>query len=204
MGTDNKRPRPLREDQRPRQAEPPSAPADAEDAGAGQQPPKKERWWLLPLLAVVLAALLNLFVLLNAHIPSGSMEPTIATGSLVLGDRTAYLRGDPQAGDVVFFRHESEFGQRIIIKRVIALPGQTFSMVDGRVYLDGLLLDEPYVTQFSWDSYPETLVPEGCCIVLGDHRTNSNDSRFWTDPFVRREDLLGRAMFVYFPRFHTL
>ena len=202
MGIDRNRPRVLRQDP---QAEPYPDPA-VEDTGAkpGKQPSKKEPWWVLPLLAVILAAFLNLFILLNARIPSGSMEPTIATGSLVLGDRTAYLRGEPQAGDVVFFRHESEFGRRIIVKRVIALPGQTFSMVDGRVYLDGRLLDEPYITQFSWDSYPETVVPEGCCIVLGDHRTNSNDSRFWTDPFVRWEDLLGRAMFVYFPRFHTL
>lgn len=203
MGIDRNRPRVLRQGP---QAEPYPDPAvEDTDAKPGKQPfPKKEPWWVLPLLAVILAAFLNLFILLNAHIPSGSMEPTIATGSLVLGDRTAYLRGEPQAGDVVFFRHESEFGRRIIVKRVIALPGQTFSMVDGRVYLDGRLLDEPYITQFSWDSYPETVVPEGCCIVLGDHRTNSNDSRFWTDPFVRWEDLLGRAMFVYFPRFHTL
>lgn len=202
MGIDRNRPRVLRQDP---QAEPyPDPTAEDTDAKPGKQPSKKEPWWVLPLLAVILAAFLNLFILLNARIPSGSMEPTIATGSLVLGDRTAYLRGEPQAGDVVFFRHESEFGRRIIVKRVIALPGQTFSMVDGRVYLDGRLLDEPYITQFSWDSYPETVVPEGCCIVLGDHRTNSNDSRFWTDPFVRWEDLLGRAMFVYFPRFHTL
>ena len=167
---------------------------------------KKDRWWLLPLLAAALAALLNLFVFLNAHVPSGSMEPTINTGCLVLGDRTAYLRGEPQVGDVVFFRHESEFGRKILVKRVIALPGQTFSMEGGRVYLDGALLDEPYVAEFSGDSYPETVVPEGCYLVLGDHRTNSNDARFWADPFIRREELLARAMFVYFPfsEFHPL
>lgn len=202
METDKNRLRPFRETQRAWRAKPPLA--HAEDSESGTEPPKKDRWWVLPLLAVLLASFLNTFVLLNARVPSGSMEPTIATGSLVLGDRTAYLRGDPQPGDVVFFRHESEFGRRIIVKRVIALPGQTFSMVDGRVYLDGRLLDEPYVTEFSTDSYPETVIPEGCLIVLGDHRTNSNDSRYWTDPFVHQEDLLGRAMFVYFPRFHTL
>ena len=152
---------------------------------------KKDRWWLTPLVAVLLALFLNQFILLNARIPSGSMEPTIATGSLVLGDRTAYLRGDPRTGDVVFFRHASEFGQKILVKRVIALPGQTFSMEDGRVYLDGELLDEPYITEFS--RY----------LVLGVHRTNSNDARYWADPFVRREDLLARGLFVYFPEFHT-
>ncbi|MDE6281168.1 MAG: signal peptidase I, partial [Oscillospiraceae bacterium] len=147
---------------------------------------------------------LNLFILINAHVPSGSMEPIIPTGALLVGDRTAYLRGEPQAGDVVLFRHQSEFGRDIIIKRVIALPGQTFSMENGRVYLDGKLLDEPYITEFSADSYPETVVPEGCYLVLGDNRRDSYDSRFWADPFVRREELLARALLVYFPRPHLL
>lgn len=164
---------------------------------------KKDRWWLFPLAAMGLAIFVNLFILVNAHVPSSSMEPTIPTGALVLGDRTAFHRGNPQVGDVVFFHH-TELGEKWLVKRVIALPGQTFSMEHGRVYLDGRLLDEDYITEFSTDSYPEILVPEDCYLVLGDHRTNSHDSRFWSDPFVRREDLLGRALFVYFPKFQLL
>jgi len=165
---------------------------------------KKDRWWLWPLAGVGLALAVNLFILINARVPSGSMEPTIPTGALMLGDRTAYRRGEPQLGDVVLFRHEPEFGRKILVKRVVALPGQTFSMENGRVYLDGKLLEEDYVEEFSSDSYPETAVPEGCYLVLGDNRTNSNDSRFWDDPFVRRDELIARAMFVYFPRPHLL
>lgn len=193
----------------PNEAEPKTD--DARNAGEAAEnkadgPPKKDRWWILPLSAAALALFLNAFIFLNARIPSGSMEPTISVGSLVLGDRTAYLRGNPQVGDVVFFRHKSEFGSKILIKRVVAVSGQTFAMAEGRVYLDGQLLDEPYVMEFSGDYYPETVVPAGCCIVLGDHRNNSNDARFWSDPFIHREELLARAMFVYFPfsQFHTL
>ncbi len=160
---------------------------------------KKDRWWLLPLAAMVIAILINLFLLVNAYVPSGSMEPTLPTGALMLGDRTAFRRGEPQTGDVVLFRHP-EFGDKILVKRVIALPGQVFSMENGRVYLDGQLLEEDYVPEFSADSYPVTVVPEDCYVVLGDHRTNSNDSRYWADPFVHREDLLARALFTYFPR----
>lgn len=159
---------------------------------------KKERWWLFPLTAMGLAVLINLFVLVNAYVPSGSMEPTIPTGALMVGDRTAFRRGEPQTGDVVLFRHP-EFGDMVLVKRVIALPGQIFSMDNGRVYLDGRLLDEAYITEFSSDSYPETLVPQDCYVVLGDHRTNSNDSRLWADPFVHREELIARALFTYFP-----
>ena len=150
---------------------------------------KKDRWWLLPLAAVGVAVFVNLFLLMNARVPSGSMEPTIPTGSLMLGDRTAYLRGEPEAGDVILFRHE-EFGKAYLVKRVMAVPGQTFSLREGRVYLDGQLLEEDYVTEFSTDSYPETVVPEGCYLVMGDNRRNSNDSRFWDDPFVRREYII--------------
>lgn len=164
---------------------------------------KKDRWWLLPLAAVVIAAFVNLFLLMNARVPSGSMEPTIPTGSLMLGDRTAYLRGEPQVGDVILFRH-AEFGKDYLVKRVIAVPGQTFALREGRVYLDGQLLEEEYVAEFSFDSYPETVVPEGCYLVMGDNRRNSNDSRFWSDPFVRRENIIARAMFTYFPHFGLL
>lgn len=161
---------------------------------------KKDRWWRLPLAAMGLAVLVNLFILVNAYVPSGSMEPTLPTGALMLGDRTAFLRGDPRTGDVVLFRNEAEFGRKVLVKRVVALPGQTFSMENGRVYIDGRLLEEEYIAEFSCDRYPETVVPEGCYVVLGDHRTHSNDSRFWEDPFVHREDLLARALFTYFPR----
>lgn len=164
---------------------------------------KKDRWWLLPLAAMGIAVLVNLFLLVNAYVPSGSMEPTLPTGALLVGDRTAFRRGDPQTGDVVLFRH-AEFGDKVLIKRVIALPGQVFSMENGRVYIDGRILEEDYIPEFSADSYPVTVVPEDCYVVLGDHRTNSNDSRYWADPFVRREDLLARALFTYFPRPHPL
>lgn len=164
----------------------------------------RKRWWFIPGLAIVLAAVLNLFILVNAHVPSGSMEPTIPTGAMVLGNRTAYHWGqEPKTGDVIFFYHP-ELGKKWIVKRVIAVPGQTFALWKGRVYLDGQLLDEGYVTEFSSDSYPETVVPEDSYLVLGDHRCHSNDSRFWRDPFVRRENILGRAIFVYFPKLHRL
>lgn len=146
-----------------------------------------------------MALLINFFLLVNAYVPSGSMEPTIPTGALLVGDRTAFRRTDPRTGDVVLFRHP-EFGDKLLVKRIIALPGQIFSMENGRVYIDGQLLEETYISEFSADNYPVTVVPENCYVVLGDHRTASNDSRFWDDPFVRREDLLARTLFTYFPR----
>lgn len=159
---------------------------------------------LLPAVAVFSAAVLNTFLLLNAYVPSSSMEPTIPSGAMVLGNRLAYSGNVPQVGDVVFFHHSETGERRWLVKRVIAVPGQTFAVASGRVYIDGQLLEEEYVDEFSDDDYPVTLVPEDCYIVLGDNRRESNDSRFWGDPFVRREDVRAKGMFVYFPKFYKL
>lgn len=165
---------------------------------------KKERWWLLPLLAVGLTALLNRFVFINARVPSGSMEPTIPSGAMVLGNRLAYLREGPQVGDVVFFRHEEEFGQKILIKRVAAVGGQVLSIEDGQAYLDYQPLEGEFVSAFPRDDHFLALVPDGFIVVLGDNRAGSNDSRYWSDPYVPQDTVLGQAMFVYFPGFHPL
>lgn len=159
---------------------------------------------LLPAAAVFGAAVLNTFLLLNAYVPSCSMEPTIPSGVMVLGNRLAYSGNVPQVGDVVFFHHPETGEHRWLVKRVIAVPGQTFAVASGRVYIDGQLLEEEYVEEFSKDDYPATLVPEDCYIVLGDNRRESIDSRFWDDPFVRREDVHAKGMFIYFPKFYKL
>lgn len=164
---------------------------------------KRFRPLLIPAAAILLAALLNTFLLMNIHVPSGSMEPTIPSGSMILGSRIAYRFREPMVGDVIVFRHPAS-GGRLLIKRVIAVPGQTFAIREGRVYLDGQLLPEEYVIDFSADDYPETLIPEGCYLVLGDNRPASMDSRVWDDPFVRREDILAQALFVYYPKFLRL
>lgn len=164
---------------------------------------KRFRPLLLPAAAILLAALLNTFLLMNLHVPSGSMEPTIPAGAMVLANRITYRFREPMAGDVIVFRHEAAEGH-FLIKRIIAVPGQTFAISEGRVYLDGQLLPEEYVTDFSADDYPKIQIPEGCYLVLGDNRPVSMDSRFWDDPFIRREDILAQALFVYYPRFHRL
>lgn len=157
----------------------------------------------IPFLAVALAAIINYFWLINAYIQSESMVPTIPKNAMILGIRGDYNKKSLEVGDVVFFRHK-ELGNNLLVKRVIALPGQIVELRQGRVYINGELLAEPYIAEFSGDDFTPLLVPEDCCFVLGDNREQSKDSRYWENPFVRFEDIEGKALFLWFPKFKRL
>ena len=158
------------------------------------------KWLIIPLSALLVAFILCKIFIINAIVPSSSMEGTIREGTLLIGNRLAYKNSSPKVGDIIIFKN-SELGSDLIIKRVVAVGGQTFMMKDGRVYIDGELLDEPYVTEFSDYSYPKTEVPEGYVIVLGDNRKNSYDSISWKDPLLPESEIRAKAVFSYFPEF---
>ncbi len=97
--------------------------------------------WVAAIVAAVLIALaIDNFVIVNAQIPSGSMENTIMTGDRVIGNRFAYSFSDPQRFDIIIFRYPDDESQ-LFIKRIIGLPGETVEIRDGKIYLNGS--DEP-------------------------------------------------------------
>lgn len=163
----------------------------------------KKKAWLIPLVAIACAAVINLFFIVNAHISSNSMAPTMESGSFVIGNRLKYVFGEPRQGDVVFFRNE-EVSSSLLVKRVIATPGMRFEMKNGRVYINGKLLDEPYVKEFGSDSFDEVTVPDNSYIVLGDNRTESNDARRWKDPFITKDQIKAKATFIWFPKLKSI
>ena len=160
-------------------------------------------WWAA--FVVALAWLQVTFVHQAFAVPSGSMEGTIMTGDRVYAEKVSYLFRDPEPGDIVTFQ-DPEIPGRVLIKRCIAVGGQTVDLVDGRVVVDGVALDEPYTRGLPSEplktalgvevSYPYT-VPEGHLWVMGDNRTNSNDSRYFGA--VDEDTLTGRAALVYWP-----
>ena len=152
------------------------------------------------IVAVIIAMLVQRFIIINANIPSGSMENTIMTGDRVIGNRLAYLFGEPERGDIVIFKYPDDESQ-LFVKRVIGLPGETVVIEDAKVYIDGELLEEGYLKE-KWiiDDGPYTyVVPEDCYFVMGDNRNNSKDSRYWTNTYVQDDQLLGEAVFCYWP-----
>ena len=168
------------------------------------------RGWISVFIMVALVALITLglrtFVFVPYEIPSGSMEETIMTGDMIFSEKVSYYLRAPQRGDIVTF-DDPEVAGRTLIKRVIATGGQTVDLVDGKVVVDGVVLDEPYTNGKESNplahtasdvslSYPFT-VPEGHLWVMGDNRTASQDSRFFGA--IPASAVSGRAAMVYWP-----
>lgn len=156
-------------------------------------------WIILIDIAIILAVILNSFIIVNAVIPSQSMEPTIMTGNRIFGNRLSYINKEPQRGEIVIFKFPDDESQ-LFIKRVIGEPGDTVEIVDGKVYLNGSdkPLDEPYVVTTPIGSYGPYIVPEDHYFVMGDNRNNSADSRFWVNTYVHKDKILGKAVCRYF------
>lgn len=162
----------------------------------------KELWEYVKMIifVVVFVLVVNNFLIINAKIPSESMENTIMTGDRIFGNRLAYLLGDPERYDIVIFRYPDDESQ-LFIKRVIGLPGETVEIIDGKVYIDGseTPLDDSFTPETPTGNYGPYTVPEGCYFMLGDNRNNSRDSRFWQNPYVEEDKILGKAVLRYFP-----
>ncbi len=126
-------------------------------------------------------------------IPTGSMAPTVAAGDVTVISALAYIIDEPQRGDVIVFEGED----KMLLKRIIGLPNDTISFVDGKVLINGEVLNEDYLTSdvktFSADTF---VVPEGHYFVLGDNRLNSRDSRDFEQPYIERSRIKAKLMFV--------
>lgn len=148
----------------------------------------------------VLVFVINNFFILNARIPSESMENTIMEGDQLFGNRLAYKNSDPERYDIVIFKYPDNEKQ-LFIKRVIGLPGETVNIVDGKVYIndDPTPLDDSFLPEKMEGDFGPYQVPEGCYFMLGDNRNWSNDSRSWTNTYVRRDQILAKAALRYWP-----
>jgi signal peptidase I len=175
---------------------------------------------ILFIVALAVAVVLKTFVVQAFFIPSGSMEPTLEPGDRVLVQKVVYGpdRGDvivfsdpqgrpgPDRGIVGGFVHwlSSTLGierpeHEDFIKRVIGLPGETVELRDGRLFVDGVRIREPYLKgAVDTRDYGPVKVPEGALFVLGDNRLNSNDSRFGLG-FVPVDKVVGRAFAIVWP-----
>ena len=150
---------------------------------------------------IIETLLLTFFIFWLVHsmigryrIDGSSMNPTLLDGEYLIINNMTYVLDDPEQGDIVVFRHPRN--DLNLIKRVVGVPGDHIEINNNTVWVNGEVQEEPYIADSpnysgSWD------VPPGEYYVLGDNRNNSSDSHSWG--FLPEENLLGKAMFVYWP-----
>jgi len=165
---------------------------------------KKEIFsWIRVFVGAALVALfINFVIIVNASIPSGSMNPTIPDPSRLIAFRLSYLFSSPERGDIIVFRAPDN--NVLNVKRIIGMPGDNLRIQDNYVYINDVRLDEPYLKEPMNNVDMIFHVPEGHYFVMGDNRNDSQDSRRWINTFLPRENIRGRAIFMYWPRFEMI
>lgn len=148
------------------------------------------------LIALLIAVLVRAFVIERFLVDGPSMEPTLWDSQSLLVNKLAYKFSPPTRGDVVVFRYPLD-PTRDYVKRCVAVGGDTVEMRLGRLYVNGLLKEEPYVGFPGLFEMKSVTVPEDCIFVLGDHRTNSEDSRMFGP--VKLSLVKGKAVFIIWP-----
>ena len=167
------------------------------------------------IIAAILAITIRIFLVEPFKIPTGSMRNTLVEGDIILVNKLIYgaripvikLRTPgfttPKRGDVIVFIYPED-PKKNFIKRLIATPGETVEIKNGTIYInDTPLLDSPFNQRYYYNrgDYAQEgvkiIVPDNAYFVLGDNSASSQDSRYWG--FVPKENILGRAIFIYFP-----
>ena len=187
-----------------------SGPTGEESVKDLKEEPKPERtkkqkaiaelisWVKTIAAALVMAWFITTFLIVNAQVPSGSMENTVMTGDRLIANRLSYIFSEPKRFDIVVFKYPDD-ESKLYIKRIIGMPGDTVTIRDNEIYINDSFIKEPMITP---DAVYE--VPEGHYFMMGDNRNNSSDSRFWQNTYVAKDKILGKAVFKYYPSLEIL
>jgi len=159
--------------------------------------------WIRDILIAVLIAFVIMTFIKPTIVKESSMQPTLYENNYIFLSKQAYRFSEPKPGDIVVFHTNlttTEGQEKLLIKRIIALPGDVISIGEGRVYVNDVMLDEPYIFSDETNGYIESLViPEGKVFVMGDHREVSIDSRSERVGCVPIDKIIGKAVFRLYP-----
>jgi signal peptidase I len=161
-------------------------------------------WAVLIVSALAIALLIKTFLFQAFFIPSDSMVPTLKTNDRVIVNKLSYDLHKVHRGDIIVFKAPPGVDPSVkdLVKRVVALPGETVEgKKDGHVYINGKVLVEDYLPKDvkPGPSFPAIKVPPDSYWVMGDNRSNSRDSRFFPEHFIRKKDIVGRVFLRIWP-----
>jgi len=146
--------------------------------------------------AILIALFINAFLAQSTIVYGQSMEPNLHADQRLMVEKVSYRLHGPRRGDIVVLMDPTG-GPIPLIKRVVGLPGERITVAQGRVYVDGMPLDEPYLNQVTQSEGRSWVVPPMQIFVMGDNRSNSKDSRYFgTAPIGT---VLGHAIFRFWP-----
>ena len=154
------------------------------------------------LIAIVLALIVRAFIIQAFKIPSGSMLETLQIGDHILVNKFIFYFSEPKKGDIIVFKFPGD-KKKDYIKRMIGAPGDKLEIKDQNVYINGDLINEPYVEHKDKvmknlpgrDNFGPIIIPEDCYFMMGDNRDLSSDSRFWG--LLNKELIRGKAFIIY-------
>ena len=160
--------------------------------------------WIRDILIAVVIAVLVLQFIKPTIVKESSMQPTLYENNYIFLSKQSYsLFGEPERGDIVVFHTDlkTEDGkEKMLIKRVIGLPGDVISVKEGQVFINGQLQHEDYIFENETSGYvDELLVPEDHLFVMGDNRRVSMDSRYEEIGCIAIDEIIGKAVVRLYP-----
>lgn len=157
------------------------------------------REWIEAIVgALILTAFIITFVAQSFVVQGTSMMPSLQDNQRLLVEKVSYRFGDPSYGDIIVFKYPANPSDEFI-KRVIAVPGDNVAIIEGQLFVNGQIIEEDYIADKALRGFSPQIVPKDHYFTLGDNRNNSLDSRDLRVGFVPRENIVGRAIWSYWP-----
>ena len=158
-------------------------------------------WTKTILISLIIALVITTFVK-PTIVKNHSMSSTLEENDFLMVSRFLYRRTEPHEGDIIVFKSPlltASGHEKLLIKRIIALPGNELTIRDGQVYVDGELLEEAYLEDDYTAGEINMIIPEGKLFVMGDNRGNSTDSRDQMLGLTDKSEIFGKAFLRIYP-----
>ena len=157
-------------------------------------------WTYIKIVAVafLIAVVLRAYCFDITMVEGSSMYPTLNSGDNLITSKISYMLSEPERGDIIVLEAPDSPGDDYI-KRIIGLPDDHLQIIDGKVYINGKLLDEPYLNGIPTDGDEDLIIPSGYYFVMGDNRDESRDSRTDKVGVISRNSIVGKSVFRLFP-----